>query len=236
MQGLIESATAILVSSERRLETIAANVSNVTTPGYKRQISFQEALGRGGVIDAPAGHRVRADFRQGQLQATGAPMDLGISGAGFFQLRSAEGFVYTRNGQFRVAEDGSVVSAAGHVLQQEDGGDVIVAPGSTIEVLEDGTVVDQGRPVARIGVFAPDEDVPMEALGGSLFSAGGHNLQPAEGTVVRQAMVEASNVSVGDEMVAMMAAARQAEGGARLVQVYDELLGRAITAFGQGGR
>jgi flagellar basal-body rod protein FlgG len=49
-------------------------------------------------------------------------------------------------------------------------------------------------------------------------------------------MVEASNVSLGDEMVGMMQALRQAESGARLVQVYDDLMGRAITSFGQSGR
>jgi flagellar basal-body rod protein FlgG len=49
-------------------------------------------------------------------------------------------------------------------------------------------------------------------------------------------MVEASNVSVGDEMVTMMASLRQAESGSRLVQTYDDLLGRAITTFGQGGQ
>jgi flagellar basal-body rod protein FlgG len=49
-------------------------------------------------------------------------------------------------------------------------------------------------------------------------------------------MVEASNVAMGEEMVTMMAALRQAENGARIVQLYDDLLGRAITTFGQGGR
>ena len=53
--------------------------------------------------------------------------------------------------------------------------------------------------------------------------------------MIRQGMVESSNVSMGDEMVTMMAAMRQAEGGARLVQVYDELMGRALTTLG-GGR
>jgi flagellar basal-body rod protein FlgG len=49
-------------------------------------------------------------------------------------------------------------------------------------------------------------------------------------------MIENSNVSVGDEMVTMMTALRQSEGGARLVQVYDDLLGRALSTLGQSGK
>ena len=61
-------------------------------------------------------------------------------------------------------------------------------------------------------------------------------MDAATGATLRQGMVENSNVSIGDEMVAMTAAVRQTETGARLVQIYDDLLGRAISSFGQGGR
>ncbi len=57
-----------------------------------------------------------------------------------------------------------------------------------------------------------------------------------EGAVVRQGMLEGSNVTLGDEMTQSMVAVRQAESGARLIQLYDELIGRAVSAFGSGGK
>jgi flagellar basal-body rod protein FlgG len=236
MSGLIESATAILSASERRLEIISQNISNVSTPGYKRQIGFAELV-RGPassdaeqlLIDA------KSDFAQAKLTSTGNPLDLAISGGGFFQLRDGARILYSRQGQFRRADDGTIVTVLGHVLQQAGGGDLVLDRAS-VEILEDGTVLDQGQPVARIGVFAPASGVRLEGAGGSVFSAGAVPIEEAGSALIRQGMLEASNVETGDEMVAMMSAMRHAEGGARLVQLYDELMGRAITSLGQASR
>jgi flagellar basal-body rod protein FlgG len=75
----------------------------------------------------------------------------------------------------------------------------------------------------------------LQPLGGSAFTAAGEMEEVAE-PGLRQGMVEASNVTLSDEMTAMMATLRHAETGARLVTVYDELLGRAIQTLGQVGR
>jgi flagellar basal-body rod protein FlgF len=169
------------------------------------------------------------------MSGTGNPLDLAISGAGFFQLRAGSEIVYSRQGQFRLAADGTVVTPQGHVLQQAGGGDLVLER-AAVEILEDGTVLDGDRPVARIALFAVAEGGVAEALGGSLFGIAENVAEEVAAPQLRQGMIEASNVSLGDEMVAMMAVLRQAESGARLVQVYDDLIGRAITTFGQGGR
>src|SRR5687768_9813963 len=107
MSGLVESATMIMSASERRLETIANNVSNLATPGFKRQASFVEALGVRGSGDPEAlALRTRADLAQGRMSETGNPLDLAINGTGFFQLRAGDRMLYSRQGQFRRAEDG----------------------------------------------------------------------------------------------------------------------------------
>lgn len=235
MQGLIESATGILSASERRLESVSSNVSNISTPGFKRQVSFEEVMG--GRESAAAGIplRHRADFSQGQMNRTGNPLDLAISGAGFFRLRAGNEILYSRQGQFSVAADGTVVTRQGHVLQQAGGGDLVLER-ATVQILEDGTVLDGTRPLGRIGVYTAADPGALRSLGGSMFVAGEEAMEEAPAAAVRQGMVEASNVVLGDEMVAMMTTVRQAEGGARLVQIYDDLLGRAITTFGQGGK
>lgn len=266
MSGIIESATAILSASERRLESVSNNVANVSTPGFKRQISFSDMVSARGANILSGGAalgllragdlaerivdgaglgafaaaslpelRMRSDMAQGKMSETKNPLDLAISGAGLFQLRAGGDIVYSRQGQFRLAEDGTLVTPQGHVLQQAGGGDLVLER-ATVKVLEDGTVLDEDRPVGRIALFAPaSTDAAVQSLGGSLFAIAGEAAEVAS-PGLRQGMVEASNVSMGDEMVTMMAAVRQAEGGARLVQLYDDLMGRAITAFGQGGQ
>jgi len=233
MSGLIESAAAILSASERRLEVAAHNVANVSTPGYKRSVGFSQILAAARESNTLPDIVARNDFAQGKLISSGNPLDLAVSGSGFFQVRAGDQLLYTRQGQFRRVENGTVVSAQGHVLQQAGGGDLVLE-NAAVQILGDGTVLDRGRPVGRVGLSAPAAGVTLNAVGESHFATGGVMEEVAE-PMIRQGMVESSNVSMGDEMVTMMAAMRQAEGGARLVQVYDELMGRALTTLG-GGR
>lgn len=236
MPGLFEAASAILSASERQLEVVSRNVANVSTSGFKRQISSARsvaATGRG-AFDALV-TRTRSDLASGKLRETGNPLDLAIAGSGFFQLRDGDRLVYSRQGSFRLAADGTVVSPQGLALQQAGGGDLVLDT-ETVRIAADGTVLDADRPVARIAVFTSSKAGAIESVDGSLFRLPPANAVEIDVPQVRQGMIEASNVSMGDEMVTMMTALRQAETGSRLVQTYDDLLGRAITAFGQSGR
>lgn len=211
-------------------------MTNVTTPGYKRRIAFSKLMAtQHASSSGPPTTRFRFDFSQGKLTATGNPLDIAIDSAGFFLLRDGETTFYSRQGQFSRNGDGALVNAQGHVLQQAGGGDVVVDH-ADVTIEDDGTVLDAGRPVARIGVFAPTAATAMHALDGSAFELSAGQATEVANPALRQGMLEASNVSIGDEMVTMMAALRQAESGSRLVQTYDDLLGRAITAFGPGGQ
>jgi flagellar basal-body rod protein FlgG len=230
MSGLIESATVILGASEKRLEVAARNVANVSTPGYKRSSGFSQLLASTHMGDAVPDIVERNDFTQGKLISSKNPLDLAINGDGFFQVRAGDQLLYTRQGQFQLAENGAVVSPQGYVLQQAGGGDLVL-DNAAVTILDDGAVLNGGRPVARIGLSAPASGAALTALGESHFAAGGTMEEVAEPSI-RQGMLESSNVAMGDEMVTMMAAMRQAESGARLVQVYDELMGRALATLG----
>lgn len=230
MSGLIESATAILGASEKRLEVAARNVANVSTPGYKRSSGFSQILASARVGDTVPDIVERKDFMQGKLISSKNPLDLAVNGDGFFQVRAGDQLLYTRQGQFELAENGAVVSSQGYVLQQAGGGDLVL-DNAAVTILDDGAVLDGGRPVARIRLSAPAAGAALTAVGESHFAAGGAMEEIAEPSI-RQGMLESSNVAMGDEMVTMMAAMRQAESGARLVQVYDELMGRALTTLG----
>lgn len=222
--------------AEQRLDVVARNVANLSTPGYKRRIGFADAIAAGAAsatsVDS-ATIAVRHDHAQGQLSQTGNPLDLALSGKGLFRVRAGEATLYTRQGQFRRDADGLLVTPQGYVLQQVGGGDVVVD--ATMPVVRpDGTVVDGDRPVARIAIERATDTTALTAVGESFFFAAPDVMTDAEGTMVRQGMTEGSNVSLGDEMTQSMMAMRQAESGARLIQLYDELMGRAVSAFGGG--
>lgn len=229
MAGLVEMASAIMGGAQRRLEIAAANVSNGATPGYKRVSPVRSSSSP----YAQAADRVRVGMDQGKLRATGRPLDLAIAGEGLFQVRAGDRLLYTRQGQFSVDADGAVVSAQGHPLQQAGGGDLIVGAGAVV-VDPDGTVTEDGRPVGRIALFRTTDAANLSPVNGTLFAL--TDAEEVDAPQLRQAMLEASTVELGTEMVSMMAALREADAGAKLVQTYDDLIGRAITTFGGTGR
>jgi flagellar basal-body rod protein FlgG len=234
MSGLIDSATAILGVSEQRIELVSQNVANAGTPGYKRQIGFASLLGAAGGSTALT-FASTTDFSQGKLVKTDNPFDLAIGGAGFFQLRSNGALVYSREGQFRRAADGTLVTPAGDVLQQAGGGDLVLNS-NDVKIAANGAVIDDGQPNGAVAVYAAASTATMQALGGGRYAAPADAMTESDGATVRQGMTEASNVTSSDEMVEMMAALQHAQSGARLVQVYDDLMGEALTSLGQGNR
>lgn len=234
MSGLVESATAVMRMAERRLDVVAHNVANMSTPGYKRRVGFADAMAtrRSGGLPEIA---TRLDAAQAQLSATGNAFDLAISGDGYFRVRAGDAVLYSRQGQFKRDAKGLLVTPQGYVLQQAGGGDLHL-DGATMRVGQDGTVLDGERPVGRIAVERATDPAAMTAVGESFFAASDGIMEESEGALVRQGMLEGSNVSLGDEMTQSMVAVRQAETGARLIQLYDELMGRAVSAFGGSGR
>ncbi|MCB5423843.1 flagellar hook basal-body protein [Altererythrobacter sp. CC-YST694] len=236
MPGLVDSASAILASAERKLEASAQNVANASTSGFKRQVNFAEVLGNVGNADSllPT-QKTYVDFTQGRLAETGSLFDLAINGPGLLRLREGEAYVYARGGSFALNEDGLLADPSGRLLQQAGGGDLALA-GTSFGVLADGTVLEDGLPTARIGIYEAGDPAALTALGGATFAAAEPAMSEAETSQIRQGFLEKSNVTMSDEMVAMMASLRQAESGGRVMQFYDELIGQAITTFSRSGR
>lgn len=232
--GLLETAAATLMGGERRIETTARNVTNVNTPGYKREIAFTELLG------ANAGPAQQAQplpqvttlrqMAQSALTDTGNPLDLAVDGAGYLMLRSGERYVLVRGGQFSMGPQGTVVDPLGRVLQQAGGGDLVVGS-DAVEILADGTVLEDGAPVGAIGLVASDSVIPGEMMTGDQAMA----MPEAPDSELRQGMLERSNVTLSDEMVELMRAQRQVESGAQLVRAYDRLMNQAVSTFSRSG-
>jgi flagellar basal-body rod protein FlgG len=232
---LVQAASAILAHAERRAEIIGQNIANASAPAYKRRVAFVSLVNPADARrDVETRSATAVDFRQGKLVETGNSYDLAIGGRGFFALREEAGVRFTRDGRFTRREDGRLVDPSGGVLQLASGEDVVVGDAG-FDVQPDGRILAAGTEAGRIAVFdAPDPAKLAEVAGG--FSDAGGVLELTEQAGVTQGAYEASNVSVADEMVAMMESLRMAEAGQRVMLTYDDLMGRVISSFGESVR
>ncbi|MEQ1809113.1 MAG: flagellar hook basal-body protein [Terricaulis sp.] len=239
-QGLLELGEILLSNSQRRLESVARNIANTATPGFRAERLYEEILAsqantEGDSVSPERRTVIATDFAQASLQLTGASLDLAIAGEGFFEVRDGDALSYVRSAHFERDTEGRLVDGAGRALQALNGGDIFVAD-RAVEILADGTVMQDGVPLARIKVVAPADLHSLVSLGGALFAAPDDAMAPVEEPLVRQGMIESSNVETAEEMLQMMTAIRQAETGARIVQAYDGLIGQAITSLGRTQR
>lgn len=232
--GSIELAGVVLSSVERRLEAAAHNITNLTTPGFKARHPFLDELAvTAGRPQTQAEPQVSGgtDFAAGKLERTAKPLDFAIAGPGFFEVQSDGATLYTRNGQFHRGADGKLVTATGALVQGVNG-DIIIN-GDNPTVLPDGTVLMANQPVAQLKIVEDADPSTLVPAGATLFAAPAESVREIADPQVMQGMLEGSNVSLPGEMLAMMSALRSAESAQRVVQVYDDLMGRALSAFGQ---
>jgi flagellar basal body rod protein FlgG len=245
MGGLLDTASSIVSVELRRVEAVGQNIANIATPGYKRQLTFARMLDspKAGLPtnQTPAanaamqGLLTATDFSAGRLTQTNVPTHLAIGGSGFFEIRNGQVIAYTRNGAMQRDEQGRLVNASGWALQAEGGGDVRIR-GNDFRVETDGTVVEQGKPVARIRIvdFADRRGLTRSESGAFVAATG--LAVPVENLQVRQGFAESSNVSTADDMVHLMESMRRAETGQKLVHAYDDMLGAVLRQSGDSGQ
>jgi flagellar basal-body rod protein FlgF/flagellar basal-body rod protein FlgG len=129
--GLYAACTG-LVARTQALDTIANNLANASTVGYRAEHNvFSSVLASAGsATDSALNQAINSfgmlsgttlDQTQGALQKTGNDLDLGIEGPGYFVVQTANGPVYTRNGAFQVSSRGQLVTAAGDAVMGEKG-------------------------------------------------------------------------------------------------------------------
>ena len=133
-------------------------------------------------------------------------------------LRSPQGLTFSRSAQLQRDSEGRLVDGQGRALQATDGGDLVITSGSPA-VMGDGTVLVDGQPQGRIGLFDP-------------ASVAAGRPEPFERGSIRQGLVVGSDVELGDEMMELNKASRMAETGAKLFQLYDDLLSKTAGQLG----
>lgn len=216
---------------ERQMATVANNLANATTSGYRAEhMVFEDLLHRAGDRRVAFTQDVglARDLSPGPIAQTGNPLDLALEGAGYLAFATEDGTGYGRAGRLEIAPDGRLVDANGRSLL-DDGGNAILlaADEKAISIAGDGTVSGGNGPIARIGVYGFANEQALRRAGDGLFTAEGPAV-PAEGARVVQGALEGSNVQPVLEMTAMLASVRAFEGAQRLLDTEHELERQAI--------
>ena len=247
IRGLYTSAAGMLAETQRN-DVLANNLANLMTSGYRQDTlavgSFPSMLlsrlepGRRPVEVGSVGGGVqvveqRVSFLPGTVQETGVPLDLALSGDGFFVVQTAgdagaaPSEAYTRQGHFGRTADGTLVTADGLPVLGENG--VIQLNGRDVVVAEDGSVMVDGVAADRLRVVDfPDRQV-LTKRGQALFTApAGTTPTEVQSPQVRQGYLEMANVNPIEAVTEMMALVRSYEAGQRAIQAQDETLDRAV--------
>jgi len=250
-EAMMIAATG-LHNQQRRLDTIANNVANINTVGFKSvRLDFKDAMYTSGIIPGPPrtpegnqqkGHGVMVagtakDFRAGNIQTTERPLDIAIEGEGFFELRDMDGnLLYTRNGAFFISSeyDGSyLVNGDGLYVMDTDGNRIMLREDAeTISIGLDGTLsftADGEDATITIAVYTFRNLTGLLSSGNGNYSTGpasGERMQ-ATGALLRQGAIEGSNVNLAEEMTRMIRTQRAFQLASRALTTADEMQGIA---------
>ncbi len=241
IKGLYRSGSA-MIPRIRQQETIANNLANASTPGYKKDSVFTQELTRAQAKhyprrtdwETPMINQVYTDLAQGSLDKTGNELDLAIEGQGFFQIEGEDGSrELTRAGNFEVDQAGYIINSEGKRLLSE-GGPINVAGNSAVTVSEAGQVEVDGDIVSTIQVVQVEDPTQLQKVGKNDFILpDGVEPVPAQNYFVRQGYLENANVDVVKHMVEMIIAFREYEASANALKTQDQSLEQLINNVGR---
>jgi flagellar basal-body rod protein FlgF len=236
----MDPMTAIAASGLRaRMESIdllANNIANASTGGYKADREFYslyvapEAAGNEPIATMPLIERPWVDHAQGTLHSTGNPLDVALSGKGFFAVNGPGGPLYTRNGNFRLATDGKLISAEGYPVRDSQGSPLTLEATRPLEISSDGTVTQDGVAIGQLEIVDFTSTAGLSKQGSNYFRAIDPSVRPAapSGTSVEQGHLEASNTGSAEAAVRLVSVMRQFEMLQKAVSLGAEMNKRAI--------
>ncbi len=235
--------TSNMITQNRNLNVISNNMTNVSTPGYKEdrimQSTFRDemiyrydrdgknAIGRVSWVNT-ADERV-TDYSEGGIRETGAPMDVGLTGNGFFEIQTDNGMVYTRNGSFNLDNDGYLLLPGIGRVMGTNGAIRLTTDDITIDKQGNITSADGGQYFGTIRVVDFADYNQLTKITGGVFRANAQPQAADAGTTITQKYLEDSNVEMAEEMTRMMSSQRVLQSAAQILKIYDQLTGKIVT-------
>lgn len=264
-RGLYTGAAG-MITQDNRTSVIANNLANVNTTGYKRDRALDEefrpllirrinddvpikvtdfkgfSLDRRPPVVGTLGlgaytSEIAVDHAPGPFMTTGNPLDLAISGNGFFVIDTPQGLRYTRNGNFYRTPAGDLVTSTGQAVLSRQGRPINIPPDAeNIIVTAEGDIFADGMQVDTLGLVEFGETEDRRAVlkqGDSLFyPQEGAEARQATGTI-EQGVLERSNAHVVSEMVELINNYRIYEANSKAVTTQDAMLDHAVNQVGR---
>jgi len=238
VQSGIYVALSSQMALDKRLTTIADNVANTSTVGFRGTgVKFEDVvsgLGDKSVSFASAGNTYLSS-KTGSMRETGNPFDFAIKGEAWFAIETPQGPVMTRDGRFTMLETGELVTLEGYPVLDAGGAPIqLDAQGGPPESGADGTLRQDGRLMAAIGLFEFQPGLDFTRFGNSGIVPFG----PPEPVVdridagVTQGFVEDSNVNPVLEITRLIQVQRAFEHVSALIRDSEQALDQAISTLG----
>lgn len=244
-----------MLAQQMNVDVISNNIANMTTSGFKRQrAEFHDLIyqnkQRPGSTSSDVGTIVPSGMQfglgvslgsiyrlheQGTIKMTENPLDLAITGKGYFQITLPDGTTaYTRSGVFQTNDNGEIVSAQGYQLQPgmtvpQDAISITVNQSGEVLVALPGQVATQNIGQIQLANFI--NPAGLEGIGDTLFLETDASGTPVTGNPdtdefgeIRQGALENSNVNVVEEITNLIAAQRAYEMNSNVISTSDEML------------
>jgi fagellar hook-basal body proteins len=219
------------------IQVVANNLANLNTTGFKRELQFSEIMssinGDKKVKGGNSKIRQVTDFTQGELSLTSNPLDLAISGKGFFLVKTDIGTEFTRNGRFKISDEGYLVTQSGDKVLGQNGeinlGDVIDDKQDSITISKNGEIRVGDKLVDKLFIAKVDNPQGSVKTTGENFASDDEEYLPAaeEDFSVEQGYLEESNINPIIEMEAMITMSKDYESSKKMITAFDQSLGQA---------
>ncbi len=238
MQNGLYVALSAQVSLQSRLETIATNVANMNTAGYRADgVTFSAQLARAGsdriAYVSPAAPHISQEA--GPLTKTDNPLDVAVQGDGWLAISTTGGTAYTRDGRMRISQTGALENLVGNPVLDAGGAPIVLDPGvGPPAISSDGMITQNGRQVAAIGLFDLGNISKFTRAEGSAVipDAPPTPILDFSRNGIVQGSVEGSNVNPLMEITKLIEVTRTFDGVNSEVQQTESSLQDAIKTLG----
>jgi flagellar basal-body rod protein FlgF len=223
---------------ERRMNSVAINVANINTVGYRASgVSFHTYVAPSGE-DSVAYATPGEDYisrTQGPLIKTDNPLDIAVQGQGWFAIETPAGTAYTRDGRMRLQPNGALQTVNGYAVLDAGGAPLQVDPaGGPLVIAKDGMLNQNGRQLGAIGLYLIPEGTNFQRFDNSsvLPDKPAVPVLQYDTNGVIQGHLEGSNVNPILEMAKLMTISRAVESISNASQSSESTFKDAVKTLG----
>jgi len=239
MQSALYVGLSAQVALEKRIETIANNVSNMNTAGFRADaVKFETMLSRAAASDV-AFSTPGENFilrRLGGVISTGNALDVAVVGEGWLAFGTPAGTAYTRDGRMQINGNGELQTLNGYPILDAGGAPITIdANGGPLSIARDGTIKQDDNPVGTLGLFEIPVDAKLQRFGNSGVTPD----RPATAVVdftsagIQQGHVEGSNINPVLELTRLIVTSRTFESANSLIENTESSLQNAVRTLGE---